>query len=419
MGKRINFTKTDVDALEPREKPYHVFDAELRGLVLRVQPSGQKTYFLDYRRADGRRTRHKIGVHGRVSVEGARKLGRVAAGLVAAGVDVNARRKAEKAEAARTRAQTLRVFLEGRYKTWAETELRSGEFQVKRLLADFADWLEKPMTAINPWLIEGYRKKRREAGRSPKTINRELQRLRSAVAKAVTWQILDEHPFAAVKPLKTDRGGRVRYLSTEEEKDLRKALETRETKLREARDRFNAWREKRHMKSLPVRTGAYLDHLRPMVLLALNTGLRRGELLSLQWSDVNFGGKMLTVRGQTAKTGQTRRVPLNAEALEVLTAWRALVDHGPDDFVFPGAAGGRLGRVDRAWETALGLATLKDFRFHDLRHHFASRLVMEGVPLNTVRELLGHTSIEMTMRYAHLAPDNLAQAVEKLAGVRA
>ena len=74
-------------------------------------------------------------------------------------------------------------------------------------------------------------------------------------------------------------------------------------------------------------------------------------------------------------------------------------------------------RIDNAWDTVKQLAELPDFRFHDCRHHFASRLVMAGVPLNTVRDLLGHSSIEMTMRYAHLAPETLAEAVEKLSAV--
>ena len=73
-----------------------------------------------------------------------------------------------------------------------------------------------------------------------------------------------------------------------------------------------------------------------------------------------------------------------------------------------------MSRIDNAWDTVMKLAGLENFRFHDCRHHFASKLVMAGVPLTAVRDLLGHASIDMTMKYAHLAPDTLAQAVEKL-----
>jgi integrase len=102
---------------------------------------------------------------------------------------------------------------------------------------------------------------------------------------------------------------------------LRKALADREEKLRQARIRFNTWRIARGRKPLPEREGDLLDHIRPLVLVALNTGLRRGELLGLKWGSVNFPAKLLTVTAATAKSGHTRRVPLNTEALATLTAW--------------------------------------------------------------------------------------------------
>jgi integrase len=377
-----------------------------------VLPTGRKAYYLVYR-LKGKRNRYLLGIHDKLSPDGARQLARSIAGEVANGIEPNDRRKTERRVAERERSSTLRVFIEGKYAQWARGNLKAADAQLERIAADFKDWLDKPMGSITPWLIETYRKKRRDLKRSPKTINRELQRLRSAVAKAVAWGVLDEHPFADVKPLKTDKTGRVRYLSADEEKRLREALVTRDTKLREARDRFNEWREARHVKLLPRREAEYVDHLRPMVLVAMNTGLRRGELLSLKWAEVNLEGKLITVRGGSAKTGQTRRVPLNAEALNAFSIWKKQAKASAT-FVFPAPVGGRMARIDRSWETVSKLAMLSDFRFHDLRHHFASKLVMAGVPLNTVRELLGHTSLEMTQRYSHLSPDALATAVEKL-----
>ncbi len=164
---------------------------------------------------------------------------------------------------------------------------------------------------------------------------------------------------------------------------------------------------------LPLRTGEYVDHLRPVVLLALNTGLRRSEPFHLRWKDVDLTGKWLCVDGATAKDGQTRPVPLNSEALTTLGGWRK---HTSDAElrVFPGVGGQRLKRIDRAWRGLRRRARPTGFRFHDLRHHFASRLVQSGVDLNTVRELLGHADITMVLRYAHLSPDRLATAVEKV-----
>jgi integrase len=148
------------------------------------------------------------------------------------------------------------------------------------------------------------------------------------------------------------------------------------------------------------------------VLLALNTGLRRGELFGLLWDDVNLTAKLLIVRGDGTKSGQTRVVNLNSEAVEILRAWKpAPVTR--DALVFPGRDGER-DDLKTAWQRLLKAADITRFRFHDLRHTFASKLVMAGVDLNTVRELLGHSDLKMTIRYAHLAPAVKASAVERL-----
>jgi integrase len=110
-------------------------------------------------------------------------------------------------------------------------------------------------------------------------------------------------------------------------------------------------------------------------------------------------------------------VPLNREALEVLTAWRASVGEPEAGLVFPGrsdSADGRLSDLKKAWAPVVKAAKLSRFRFHDCRHTFASRLAMNGVDLNTVRELLGHQDIKTTLRYAHLSPQHKADAVARL-----
>ena len=105
-------------------------------------------------------------------------------------------------------------------------------------------------------------------------------------------------------------------------------------------------------------------------------------------------------------------MPLNPAAKSLLTAWREQTCD--DGFVFPGQDGKRLNNVRKSWAGLLKDAEIVDFRWHDLRHDFASKLVMNGVPLNTVRELLGHSDLSTTLRYAHLAPDHKAEAVNRL-----
>ncbi|MES2219276.1 MAG: site-specific integrase [Pseudomonadota bacterium] len=132
----------------------------------------------------------------------------------------------------------------------------------------------------------------------------------------------------------------------------------------------------------------------------------------MRWKNVNFDRAILTVEGETAKSGKTRHVPLNAIALQVLKDWQA--QNSQTELVFSSHTGNPFNNVKKAWASILETASIQSFRWHDMRHHFASKLVMAGVDLNTVRELLGHSDIKMTLRYAHLAPEHKANAVAKL-----
>lgn len=167
-------------------------------------------------------------------------------------------------------------------------------------------------------------------------------------------------------------------------------------------------------KSLNPYPEPYADYLRPLVLVVRNTGLRRAEALSLQWNDVDLVHNVVTIRGARAKSNQTRRVPLNSIARRTLVQWREQRAPADDEFVFGQYPQDRQLRIDFAWRGVRNAAGLSDLRFHDLRHHFASKLVQKGTDLNTVRELLGHASIDMTLAYAHLSPDGLAAAVERI-----
>src|SRR3989440_7661936 len=176
--------------------------------------------------------------------------------------------------------------------------------------------------------------------------------------------------------------------------------------MQNVRTAANERRQKRH-KDLLARLTPLGGQRTPAVLLSMNTGLRRGEVLKLRWGSVDFDRRLLTVEGRNAKNRQTRHVPLNEEALSALRRWRE--QSGSGTRLFDVATGFRT-----AWKKLLKRATITRFRWHDLRHHFASCLVQHGVPLNTVRDLLGHSSVGMSLRRAHLAPDQRREAVAKL-----
>jgi integrase len=383
--------------------PIEVWDTKFPGLVLRVRESGHASYVFVY----GRGKKETLGRADALTPAEARGLAKGVVGDVAHGRDPQAERR-------KRRAGTLREFLDGQYAPWATANRKTGAQTVTRITRAFPDaLLNRPIADLSGFQLEQWRTKRRKAGRVDTTINRDLDALRGVLSKAVEWGLITEHPMRAVRGAKVDVVGRLRYLSPDEETRLRKALEARETTRQDGRDRFNAWRSERGYKTLPAYR-AYADHIQPMVLLALNTGLRRGELFALTWGDVDLVQCRLTVRGASAKSGLTRHVPLNTEAANVLRAWRPSTNDGPADLVFPGAEGKPMFSLKTAWSGVATAAKLKEFTFHDLRHTFASKLVQAGVDLNTVRELLGHADIKMTLRYSHLAPEHKAAAVAKL-----
>lgn len=401
---RRKLTPRLVTNLLVRAEPYRVWDTEVPQMFVRIQPSGIKSYNVQW----SRKSSKSLGKHPAKLPEAAR----VAARDILNDADANGTPAAAKAK---IKVATFADFLADHYGPWVVAERKAGKATVANLKAQFGELFnKKPLTDITAWSVERFKAKRLRAGTKPATVNRDLDRIRAALNKAVEWKLLDGNPLAGVKRSKGSDSARVRYLDGAEEKRLRDALAAREALRRRMRASGNSWAAARGRGTRPLwPADAFTDHLMPMTLLALNTGLRRGELLGLPWECVSLGRKQLTVAADTAKSGKTRYVPLNTEALDVLTRWSKY--HGNAGIVFPGArSSARMTHINRAWASLTKAAKLVDFRFHDCRHHFASSLVMRGVDLNTVRELLGHADLKMTLRYAHLAPEHKAAAVELL-----
>lgn len=384
-------TKRLIDTYRPGGKPVEVRDDRVRGLILRIQPSGLKAWVVERARGQRRTLAQPYPI---TTLEAARTQ----AMALLSGADPWDKPKAHK-------VVTLRSFLLDAYGPWVEAERKSGKITLARILSVFAEFLNKPATALTTWSLDKWKRDRLKAGIEPATINRDLIALRSALNKAVEWGALTENPSAAVKPAKVDKDDRVRFLSAVEEKRLRQALAKRDAAKIAARGRTVAAARLQHAKVTSLPSGGFADYLTPLTLVALNTGCRRGELTGLTWANINLAARLMTVTGATSKSSKTRHIPLNVEAHDVLARWQKQHPHGR---VFP------ITSQKTAWGALMTAAKLSDFRLHDCRHHFASWLVMSGVDLNTVRELLGHSDIKMTLKYAHLAPEHKAAAVEKL-----
>jgi integrase len=392
-----------LNATKPDTKPFEIRDAKLKGFLLRVQPSGSMSYIVEY----GRGKRITLGSTQVLTPAQARDRAKEVLADVTKGADPQAIKRAAK-------AHDFAGFLDSEYTPWAIAHRKAGASTVARLKACFLEEFgDKKLAELTPWVLEKWRASRMSAGISPATLNRELAALKACLAKAVEWGLIEAHPLTKLKLAKLDHGATPRFLSPEEENRLRAALDAREERIREERRSANQWRETRGYELFPSLDNTFADHLKPMVLVSMNTGLRQGELFGLKWANVNLERAHLTVEGSNSKSGKTRHIPLNEEAAAALRIWRDR-NGTARELVFPNQDGKPFDNVHKAWTALLTAAEIKDFRWHDLRHHFASRLVMAGVDLNTVRELLGHSDIKMTLRYAHLAPEHKAAAVAKL-----
>lgn len=399
---KAKLTQSLLNGLATTGATYEVHDTTITGLFVRVTANGHKAYVIRWARGK-KKTLGRVGI---VTLERARKE--------AIQYLAEANEHGEPLSVAQDRISgsmpTLERFLTDTFEPWAIEHHRDATNGNRAIRHSFEELLTLPLNSIDTKRVELIRTAWLRAGRAPATANRNITRLRGVLSRAVEWGVLQEHPLK-VRKLKVDDRSRVRYLNTDEETALREAMQARSSETRDARDSANRWRlecQKEPMADL--RAVRFVDHLEPLVLLSINTGVRRGEAFNLTWADVDLKNKLITVEGDTSKSGQTRHIPLNREALETLTKWKE--QGAGKGFVFPGQNGNRLDNVKKSWAGLLMLAEVEKFRWHDLRHTFASKLVMAGVPLNTVRDLMGHSDIKMTLRYAHLAPGTKAAAVE-------
>lgn len=401
MKAKIN--NTLIKKLTHADKEYEVHDTDLKGFVIRVFPSGTMRYICQYQRA----RKINIGTVGVITPAQAREKAVEILNDFNKGIDPTAKRGSNK-------PKTLQAFIENEYEPWVLSHHKRGHKTLASLTRCFNELFSKPLADITPSILDQWRVKRLNDGISNATLNRDIGVLKSLMTKATEWGSLKENPLKNLKLFKIDRTPKVRYLSVEEETRLRQALFEREHQLKQERKSANQWRKDRgyELYHEPADNES-CDHLMPMVLLSINTGLRQGELFNLNWDMVNLSEKSIILSGGITKNSSSRYIPLNDEANQLIQQLFKKSDT-KSGLVFPSKNNQPFNNVKRSWYAVLKKANITQFRWHDLRHHFASKLVMAGIDLNTVRELLGHLDIKITLKYAHLAPEHKINAVRKI-----
>lgn len=403
----INLSNTAVEKLQPSSIRKEYRDDKIKGLLVRVQPSGKKTYMLNYARGKY----ITLGDACVLRTARAREMAIEELAKAAAGKDPREARK-------KSRAGTFSEFFRKQYELYVQENQRGAKQALVRYRFLCKQVGMVPLSDFTAARIAKFQNQRKTEGVKDSTINRDVSAIQVMLEYAVKQGFLAEHPFKGRIRKFHEGWGNPRYLSREENTRLREALQVRDDSGREKRKRLNRWRQERRYKLLPE-IGLYSDYLTPLVLTAMLTGLRRGELFNLAWQDTDLIAKTLRVRTKSAGSGKTRTVPLNAECRDMLIEWRQLTGYShPGDYVFPDRNGERLDNINTAFRNLMKAAKIRGFRFNDLRHHYASMLVREGVQIYTVMELLGHSDFKMTQRYVHLAPNNLEDAAKALDRIR-
>lgn len=370
-------SKRTVDALEARTTDYFVWDSELPGFGVRVMPSGRKSYLIQYRDS-GRRTRRKgVGKHGIVTAEEAKKHARELLASVAHGG--NPAEETLRKRDASTVEQLCKRFLSDYVPSHCKDSTAKEYKRCVDLFIKPAIGRVKVEDLQRSHIAELHHKHRDK----PYQANRTLGVLSVMLNQAEVWGLRPDNSNPCRNVKKYEEKKRERFLSNEEFERLGNVLAALEAEGGQAQSAINAIR------------------------LLILSGCRLGEIQKLKWEYIN--GNILSL--PDSKTG-AKRVYLGPAALEVL---KNIEKVKGNPYVITGKLkGAHLTDLQRPWRRIRKMAGLTDVRIHDLRHSFASAAVNSSEALPMIGKLLGHSQIQTTARYAHLADNPVQMAADRI-----
>jgi integrase len=379
---KIKLTQKVIENLSPATERFClVEDSEQRGLQLRVNLDGTKTWLVFYR-INGQRRRPSIGRYPEMNVERARLAARKIVSDADAGVDYSILKHAAR------QGMTLKAFCEEVFLPDSEKRMRPRTVYEhrSRLRVHVFPMLGK--RKLNTLSVADVRRLHASMAEIPSAANRTIELLRLVINKAIAWGHLPEDAGnPALKVQRFKEHPRERFLQPDEIGRFAAALDKAEADGSEPLQAILA------------------------IKLLLMTGCRRNEILELEWADVDVAHRVINLPDAKSKTG-ARTVHLSPAAVEIVERLRNLQTQG-NAFVVEGHCHGkRLVGIHRIWDRLRKAAAMPDLRLHDLRHSFASAAVWSGVNLPIVGGLLGHRQPRTTGRYAHLADSVLTQAAD-------
>ena len=339
-------------------------------IYMRETRQGIERYYVDYYDLEGERHQH-VAKHAQTPMEAYEALKAEVKGMCEAVYGGKAVSEKVKFK------EFASLYLED----YAKVKKRSWKTDKSYLDANLVPYFgECLLTEITSYLVEKYQGKRLKDGVKKSTVNRELACMKKLFNKAIDWEYVKVNPVLKVDFFSETENRKERVLSMDEEKKL--------------------------LEFSP-------EHLKPIVVTALQTGMRRREILMLKWENVNLNDGCARVPKEISKSGRDRVINFNGMLKAELLKQKKSDSKSP--FVFVNHKTGKPFRdIKKAFRGACERAGIEGLRFHDLRHTYATRLAEMSVPLPTIKELLGHSKVMMTERYTHSSEEQKKKAVELL-----